>query len=160
MSLLCGEFYRTHDIPGWTKKHGALFTPDVGDFDSQNLAFWDSHRKEYRLYFRKRRTIKSQEDLQRYRGHNGGGDRSYYWQDRVRDIKTTTSQDFRRWTEPRFLQYRHAPVEELYTNQIIPYYRTPHIFLGFPGRLVIVQRRGTIPPLTQWANTDTRTVCS
>ncbi|MHC4632557.1 MAG: SGNH/GDSL hydrolase family protein, partial [Planctomycetota bacterium] len=62
-----------------------------GAFDSQNLAFWDPVRKEYRCYFR---------DF-----HSG-----------VRGIKTSTSIDFIRWTKPVWLQYPGAPKEHLYTN--------------------------------------------
>ena len=79
-----------------------------GDFDSQNLAFWDSVRGEYRAYYRKKR----------------GG----------RDIMTCTSKDFLNWTDPVFLDYSPGRISELYTNQIIPYDRAPHIFLGFPTR--------------------------
>lgn len=79
-----------------------------GDFDSQNLAFWDVERGEYRAYFRAFR--------------NG------------RDIKTCTSRDFRNWTDPIFLEYSPDRISQLYTNQINPYYRAPHIFLGFPTR--------------------------
>jgi len=82
-----------------------------GAFDSQNLAFWDSLRKEYRCYFRDFRF-----------GH--------------RDIKTATSQDFINWTKPVWLDYGDAPREHLYTNQIQPYYRAPHIFVGFPTRFI------------------------
>ena len=88
------------DKPGITK----------GAFDSQNLAFWDTVRGEYREYHR---------DFQ-----DG------------RDIRTGTSSDFRDWSEPVFLNYSPGRVSELYTNQVIPYYRAPHIFLGFPTRYV------------------------
>ena len=81
-----------------------------GKFDSQNLAFWDSERREYREY---------------HRGANNG-----------RDILTGTSKDFVNWTEPVFLQYSPGRVSELYTNQVIPYYRAPHLFVGFPTRYV------------------------
>lgn len=81
-----------------------------GAFDSQNLAFWDTTREEYRAYFRDFR----------------GG----------RDIKTCTSPDFREWTEPEWLTYTPGRVSELYTNQVQPYYRAPHILLGFPTRYV------------------------
>ena len=80
-----------------------------GAFDSQNLAFWDSARKEYRAYFR-------------------------YFEDGRRDILTATSPDFVSWTDPVPLQYRGAPDEQLYTNQIKPYYRAPHLLIGFPTR--------------------------
>jgi len=87
-----------HDEPVITK----------GAFDSQNLAFWDSVRGEYRCYLRDFRD--------------------------GRDIRTCTSDDFLNWTDPVWLEYSPSRVSELYTNQIIPYYRAPHIFLGFPTR--------------------------
>ena len=86
-------------------------TPAIthGAFDSQNLMFWDSVRKEYREY---------------HRGFNEG----------VRDIMTAVSPDPLHFPEPEWLSYPGAPVEQLYTNQIVPYYRAPHIFMGFPAR--------------------------
>ena len=42
-----------------------------------------------------------------------------------------------------FLNYTPGRVSELYTNQILPYYRAPHIFLGFPTRYL---DRGIILP--------------
>jgi hypothetical protein len=82
-----------------------------GAFDSQNLAFWDPTRGEYRAY---------------WRGFRDG----------FRDILTATSKGFVHWTEPVWLQYPGAPRQELYTNQILPYYRAPHILLGFPTRYI------------------------
>ncbi len=79
-----------------------------GAFDSQNLAFWDTLRGEYREY---------------HRDFKDG-----------RDIKTSTSQDFLNWTEPEWVGYTPGRGGELYTNQVDPYYRAPHIFLGFPTR--------------------------
>ena len=84
-----------------------------GYFDSQNLAFWDSERSEYRAYYR---------DLQNY-PHG-------------RDILTATSRDFVNWQEFPFLEYDPERYTELYTNQILPYYRAPHILLGFPMRYI------------------------
>jgi len=81
-----------------------------GHFDSQNLAFWDGDREEYRAYIRDFRE--------------------------GRDIRTCTSKDFREWTEPEFLEYSPSRVSELYTNQVQPYHRAPHILLGFPTRYV------------------------
>jgi len=83
----------------------------AGAFDSQNLAFWDSVRGQYRAYFR---------DF-----HNG-----------VRSIKTATSRDFLTWSKPVWLEYPGAPREHLYTNQVRPYYRAPHLFVGFPTRYI------------------------
>jgi hypothetical protein len=82
----------------------------MGKFDSQNLAFWDRTRGEYREYHRDARD--------------------------GRDIRTAVSSDFVHWSEPAFLDYAPGRVSELYTNQVIPYYRAPHIFLGFPTRYV------------------------
>lgn len=80
-----------------------------GAFDSQNLAFWDTIREEYREYHRT-------------------------FRDGVRDIQTSTTDDFAQWPEPEFLQYPGAPKQHLYTNAIQPYFRAPHIFIGFPTR--------------------------
>ena len=91
-----------------------------GAFDSQNLAFWDPVRGEYREYHRYFRKL--DDDPAGKRG--------------IRDILTGTSQDFLDWTDPVTLTYSGAPDEELYTNQILPYYRAPHILLGFPTRYV------------------------
>ena len=81
-----------------------------GAFDSQNLAFWDAIRGQYREYHRAFR--------------NG------------RDVMTCTSDDFVHWTEPEWLEYEPGRLTELYTNQILPYPREPHIFLGFPARYI------------------------
>ena len=83
-----------------------------GHFDSENIAFWDTVRKEYRAYVRDGKP------------------------DNPRDIRTATSQDFIHWTKPEWLVFPGSPVEQLYTSQVIPYYRAPHIFLGFPTRYV------------------------
>ncbi len=92
-----------------------------GRFDSQNLAFWDSTRKHYREYHR----------------HLREG----------RDIMTSTSSDFSDWTDPVFLEYSPERLTQLYTNQIAPYYRAPHIFLGFPTRYIT--GRGLLTPLNE-----------
>ncbi len=94
----------------WTKLREQPVITD-GAFDSQNLAFWDPVRKCYVSFFR---------DF-----HKG-----------VRDIKTCTSRDFVQWTKPEWLDYGDAPNEHLYTNAILPYFRAPHILLGFPCRFV------------------------
>jgi lysophospholipase L1-like esterase len=80
-----------------------------GAFDSQNLAFWDPERRQYRAYVRD-------------------------FRDGIRDVRTATSSDFVHWTDPEWIEYPGAPREHLYTNQVIPYYRAPHVFLGFPAR--------------------------
>ena len=92
-----------------------------GYFDSLNLAFWDEYRGEYRAYFRD------------FRGGAPHG---------VRGIKTATSPDFLNWSEPEWLDYGDSPEQPLYTNQIRPYARAPHILFGFPMRYI---DRGWLP---------------
>lgn len=88
-----------------------------GYFDSQNLAFWDTMIGAYREY---------------HRDFVTGTDSRGNWNGR--DIKTATSTDFYEWPEPKWLNYSPGRIGELYTNQVIPYYRAPHVYLGFPTR--------------------------
>ncbi|MCF3650456.1 hypothetical protein [Synoicihabitans lomoniglobus] len=90
-----------------------------GAFDSQNLAFWDGARGEYRAYWR---YFDEETEDSRYNG--------------VRGIRTATSTDFLHWENQADLQYPGAPPTHLYTNQIKPYHRAPHLLLGFPARYV------------------------
>ena len=80
-------------------------------FDTQNIAFWDAQIGKYRAYIR---------DFDNGR----------------RDIMTATSEDFVHWTKREWLRYPDAPPEQLYTNQIKPYYRADHLLIGFPTRYV------------------------
>jgi len=95
--------------------HWSLMQPEPvitkGAFDSQNLAFWDAVRGRYVDF------------------HRGG-------KDGVRAIMTCTSDDFIHWTEPQWIDFGDAPNEHLYTNAVTPYFRAPHIFLGFPKRFL------------------------
>ncbi len=93
-------------------------------FDTQNLAFWDTVRNEYRAYIRD-------------------------FSEGMRGIRTATSQDFITWTEAQWLEYVDSPVEQLYTNQVLPYYRAPHIFIGFPSRYL---ERGWSPSMEALPN--------
>ena len=86
-----------------------------GAFDSQNLAFYDNMRNRYVEF------------------HRG-------FREDFRDVMTSTSFDFLNWTDPVWLEYPGAAREHLYTNQIISYYRAPHVFLGFPKRFVPSRR--------------------
>ena len=82
-----------------------------GAFDSQNVPFWSAHEGCYLCYFR-------------------------IFVNRVRSISRTTSDDFLTWTEPVQMQYGDTPPEQLYTNQTLPYFRAPHIYIALPGRLL------------------------
>jgi hypothetical protein len=85
-------------------------------FDSQNTAFWSESEKQYVCY---------------HRAWNEYGFRS---------ISRSTSDDFIHWTEPVEMKFMHqdvtAPMEHLYTNGCLPYYRAPHIYVCIPYRLV------------------------
>ena len=102
--------FQSQDAIHWSLMSDKPVITD-GAFDSQNLAFWDAKRGLYVDYHRQ--------------GRNG-----------KRDIMTCTSPDFLHWTKPKFLEYPGASAEHLYVNQIQPYFRAPHIYLGFPKRFV------------------------
>ena len=62
--------------------------------------------------------------------------RQYNQEAEVCDIMTSTSVDFRHWTDPVFLKYPDIGPDHLYINQVTPYYRAPHVFIGLPKRFV------------------------
>ena len=102
-----------------------------GAFDSQNNAFWSQSEGQYVCYFR-------------------------VFRDGTRWIARTTSEDFIHWTDPIDLELDGKPRQHLYTNQIDPYVRAPHIYLGlptrfFPGRRVVTEAEARqIGTPTQW----------
>lgn len=86
-------------------------------FDSQNLAFWSESEGCYVAYVRQ-------------------------FREKVRSIVRATSDDFLHWSPFVPLDLGGAPADHLYTNQIHPYYRAPHIYVGIaarfnPGRQVL-----------------------
>ena len=86
-----------------------------GAFDSHNTAFWDSDRNRYTMYVR----YFSEGE---FKG--------------LRSIGISHSTDFTNWSEPVGLTYADSPPQQMYTNQIAPYYRAPHVMFGFPTRYV------------------------
>ncbi len=109
---------------------GVRFTPvsekpiiTEGAFDSQNLAFWDTERGEYRAYWRFFTEGVTNETTWKYAGYRG--------------IRTATSKNFVDWSAHEDVTYPGAaPEVHLYTNQIKPYHRAPHLFVGFPMHYV------------------------
>ena len=102
----------------------------VGAFDSQNLAFFDKTIGKYRAY---------------YRIFTGGTTTKKVWKPSgIRAIRTATSDDFIHWSNEADLTYEDSPDDELYTNQIKPYHRAPHILIGIPTRYV---ERGWSPSM-------------
>lgn len=101
-----------------------------GAFDSQNLAFWDPAAGVYRAYFRT---------------FTAGVTTGKVWKpEGFRAIRTATSGDFLHWENEADLTYKDSPSEHLYTNQIGPYVRAPHLLIGFPTRYV---ERGWSPSM-------------
>ena len=94
----------------------------VGAFDSQNLAFWDPSIAKYRAY---------------WRAFGSGVTTEKEWKPSgERLIRTATSDDLENWTPHENLLYENSPVEHLYTNQVKPYHRAPHLLIGFPTRYI------------------------
>lgn len=87
----------------------------TGAFDSHNTAFWDSNQQQYVMYVR----YFSEAE---FKG--------------LRSIGMSFSKDFVKWSEPVPIQYPNSPPQQMYTNQIAPYYRAPHFLMGFPTRFV------------------------
>ncbi|WP_417849404.1 hypothetical protein [Thalassoglobus sp.] len=101
-----------------------------GAFDSQNLAFWDPTAKIYRAYFRT---------------FTKGTTTGKVWKPAgYRAVRTATSKDFLSWGNEADLIYEDSPAEHIYTNQVAPYFRAPHILIGLPTRYV---ERGWSPSM-------------
>ncbi len=100
----------------------------VGAFDSQNLMFWDAVGGVYREY---------------HRNFDKG----------IRGIMTAASKDPGSFPPPQWLKYPGAAEQPLYTNQVQPYYRAPHIFMGFPMRY---NDRGWSPSMTELPGLEER----
>ena len=86
-----------------------------GAFDSQNVAFWSESEKRYVSYFRIFKKI------------GGQG---------IRWVSRTTSDDFLNWTEPVEMTFGDAPPEHLYTNQTLPYFRAPNLYIALAARFM------------------------
>jgi hypothetical protein len=108
--------FKSADGINWTLISDKPIITD-GAFDSQNLAFWDSHNKIYRAYWR---YFTEEDENSRYQG--------------LRSVRTAVSRDFVHWEEQTNITFSDTFRQQLYTNQIKPYYRAPHILIGFPAR--------------------------
>ena len=104
--------FQSPDGIRWTPmKNDAVYTK--GAFDTQNIAFYSEKEGQYVLY---------------YRVFTNG----------VRHIEKAVSDDFVNWKRIGLIQFPagDGPTksEAFYVNQIKPYYRAPHILIGFPAR--------------------------
>ena len=109
--------FKSPDGIHWTPMNNSKPVMTGHAFDTQNLAFWDPRVGKYRSFVRD-------------------------FDGKIRGIRTAISDDLVHWSPRDWLQYPGAPVEQLYTNQVSPYYRAPHLLIGFPARYV---DRGWVP---------------
>lgn len=103
--------FKSSDGVHWTILNESRPVMTGHPFDTQNTVFWDPNIHKYRVYIR---------DFKKG----------------LRGIMTAISDDFIHWSDREWLQYPGAPIEQLYVNQIKPYYRANHIYIGFPARYV------------------------
>lgn len=108
-----------------------------GAFDTNNTVHWDG--KRYVAYVRNYHNIVSD----KMSGHvDAAGiidisDFDVPWPDLnkgTRDVRVIYSEDFVHWTEPQRILFNDENDWPMYTNQVIPYERAPHILTGFPTR--------------------------
>jgi hypothetical protein len=93
----------------WTAiSDGPVLNEEIGNYDSQNVAFWSEAEKQYVCYYR-------------------------WFEKGLRSVRRSTSKDFLNWTEPVLMQ-ANQPGEHLYTSGTHPYYRAPHIYIALPTR--------------------------
>lgn len=111
--------FKSADGIHWEPMHNKPVITN-GAFDSQNIGFWDSEIGAYRAYWRYFQPFKATNS--RFSG--------------IRAIRTATSKDFIHWENEKDLKYENSPHDELYTNQIFPYYRAPQLLVGFPNRYI------------------------
>ena len=111
-------------------------------FDSHNIALWDSVRRHYAIYAR---------GWYRKGLPPPGSDRVGRTADTVtmklpsgetremthiRDIRRYVSKDFANWSQQEYIGLGEAPMEHLYKNSATPYYRDPGLVFMFPKRFL------------------------
>lgn len=91
-------------------------------FDSLNTLHYDLKENKYRCYFR---------------GWHKAEYRVNESTNNTRNICYMESPDFVTWSKPKPIVYINDKEDfHMYTNAIAPYYRAPHILIGFPSRYV------------------------
>lgn len=112
--------FKSPDGIHWSPMTESPVLRGLGAFDSQNLAFWDQNINKYRAY---------------WRIFTAGVTNDKTWKPAgIRAIRTATSDDLIHWGPHTDITYVDSPPEELYTNQIKPYHRAPHLLIGLPTR--------------------------
>lgn len=113
-------YFASPDGIHWKKAHDKPIITQ-GAFDSQNVGFWSETEQKYICYLR-------------------------IFESGVRSVARCTSDDFITWTTPEPMTYGGTKREHLYTQQTIPYFRAPHIYIAlpmrfFPGRAVLTKEQ-------------------
>lgn len=112
------EGYASEDGIHWRKIQDEPIAPGIlpNHFDSQNVMFWSEIESCYLLYAR----------------HMAGSDR-------IRATARATSEDFLNWSESIPMAYSDTgsttPSAHLYTNQTLPYFRAPQIYISLAARI-------------------------
>ena len=116
---------------------------DKGIFDSQNVSFWSAKEQKYVLY---------------YRVFSGAGTSG------TRLVNRAVSDDFLHWTDEGTIAFPEGegpkPLAQYYVNQIKPYERAPHLYLGFPARYVDHGLTPSTPRLPEWDLREKRMTAS
>lgn len=102
--------YASADAKNWTKIPSALSSK--GTFKTLNVAFYDTNTSKYYTYI----STKT---------------------DGTMSFSVMRSSDFKVWDSPVSLGYGDdAPLFNIYTAGVTPYYRAPHIWLGLTSRYI------------------------
>jgi hypothetical protein len=124
--------YQSPDGIHWTPMTTAPVF-DKGAFDSQNVSFWSVEEQQYVLY---------------YRVFSDGGYKG------TRLVNRAVSKDFINWTDEGTIQFAEGEgpgaLAQFYVNQIKPYARAPHLYIGFPARYVDHGLTESTPLLPEW----------
>ena len=79
-------------------------------FDGGNTLFWSAAEEAYVLYYR--------------------------FMDGYRTMARTTSRDLLHWTDPVPMSYGDTAREQFYTNNTVPYFRAPHLYVALAARFM------------------------
>ena len=128
----------------------------IGAFDSLNTAYWDGEKyccylrdyhdmagdswKDGILDFNTRRQVTTWANI------NAG----------KRDVRVMYSDDFRSWTVPKLIKFEDGMDYPIYTNNVVPYPRAPHIKIGFPVRYI--ERKEWTPNYDQIGSAEVKKV--
>ncbi len=112
--------WKSPDAVHWTLfQQTPVFTN--APFDTQNVAFWSEQEGCYVLYYRHFRNVVNEKTG-------------------TRIVLKAVSDDFIHWKEQGEIKFHEGEGPrfdaQFYTNQIMPYYRAPHLYIGFPARYV------------------------